>query len=120
MMLNRRKLVWLIVVLMSLLTAGSWLRIRGATRKASAFSTAINAGDFERINTLMGPQASFPDRWANPANWGDDGALFADAYVAPLTISDVLKSQRHVVATVHLDAEPRNGIRKSFYPNTFL
>lgn len=120
-MSKRLRLIWTIIGLMALVITVSWLRLRGPNRNASAFATAINVGAFGQITTLMGPEASlFPDEWANPANWGDDGALFADAFVTPLTLSDVLKAQRIVVATVHLDAEPRNGIRTSIYPHSFV
>lgn len=94
------------------------VRLRGPTDRAREFVNAINMRDFARAGELLEPQGQpLPDKWANPKHWGDDGALHADAYLLPLRVSDAVIGVRHVIATVHLDAESDHGT--NLFPHTF-
>jgi hypothetical protein len=95
-----------------------WVRLRGSTDRASEFVNAINTRNFARAGELLEPQdQALPDKWANPKHWGDDGAIRADAYLAPIGISSVFGGVRHVMVTVHLDAESDH--RTTIFPHTF-
>jgi predicted esterase len=95
-----------------------WARLRGPTDRASEFANAINMRNFARAGDLLEPQdQSLPDKWANPKHWGDDGAIHADAHLAPIGISSVFGGVRHVMVTVHLDAESDHGTQ--IFPHTF-
>jgi predicted esterase len=95
-----------------------WGRLRGPTDRASEFVNAINMRNFARAGDLLEPQdQSLPDKWANPKHWGDDGAIHADAHLVPIGIASVFGGVRHVMVTVHLDAESDHGTR--IFPHTF-
>lgn len=95
-----------------------WVRLREATDRACELVNAINSRNFARAGDLLEPQDQpLPDKWANPKHWGDDGALHADAYLLPFRISGAVCGVRHVIATVHLDAESDHRTR--VFPHTF-
>lgn len=95
-----------------------WVRFRWATDRACELVDAINVRNFAWAGDLLEPKDQpLPDKWANPKHWGDDGALRADAYLAPFRIYDAVRGVRHVIASVHLDAVSDH--RTSVFPHTF-
>lgn len=121
-MLTKKLSYRAILVITSLpVLAGSWvwLRLQGPTNHATRFVNAINTRDYATAGDFLEPlQQPLPDTWAHPQHWGDDGALSADAYLAPVHLSDVITGVRHVVASVHLDAESYHGTQ--IFPHEYI
>lgn len=113
-----RRIAISLTLLIALVCLVLWVRLRRPTDRALEFVNAINTKNFARAGELLEPQdQALPDKWANPKHWGDDGAISADAYLAPLGISSVISGTRHVIASVHLDAESDH--RTKLFPHTF-
>ena len=108
---RRPRVILVLLLAVAVLAAGAWWRIQGPSRTAVEFVEAVQVGEFDRAGELLSPRDQpLPGRWADPAHWGEAGALGCDAYVRPLSLGQIWAGERYVQATVAMDAEPPVGV----------
>lgn len=106
MLLQKRRMVFATLLTIVVVALVLWGRVRSPSRKATAFADAVNRGDFNKAASLLSVNhATFPDQWANPRHWGNEGASGVHAYVAPLTITQLWRAERLVYTAVVIDAK---------------